>query len=46
MRLECVELARRERVIVQLEWNEHFLEIVLPAWQEYLVSETHLSIAA
>ncbi len=30
---------------MQLEWDEHFREIVLPAWQEYLQSETQLSNA-
>jgi len=30
---------------MQLPWDEHFFEIVLPAWQAYLSSETALSTA-
>jgi hypothetical protein len=31
---------------VQLPWDEHFHEIVIPAWQAYLRSETRLTAAA
>jgi hypothetical protein len=31
---------------VQLPWDEHFHEIVIPAWQAYLRSETRLTEAA
>lgn len=31
---------------MQLPWDEHFDEIVIPAWQAYLRSETHLTGAA
>lgn len=30
---------------MQLPWDEHFFEIVVPAWQEYLASENLLSEA-
>lgn len=30
---------------MQLQWDEHFLEIVVPAWQDYLGAETNLSSA-
>ncbi len=30
---------------MQLPWDEHFFEIVLPAWQAYLVSEAELTVA-
>lgn len=31
---------------MQLPWDEHFHEIVIPAWQAYLRSETRLTEAA
>lgn len=31
--------------VMQLPWDEHFCEIVLPAWQAYLASEQQLSEA-
>jgi len=30
---------------MQLPWDEHFFEIVLPAWQAYLASESELTAA-
>lgn len=30
---------------MQLPWNEHLFEIVLPAWQAYLTSESELTAA-
>jgi len=30
---------------VQLPWDEHFHEIVIPAWQAYLAAETRLTDA-
>jgi hypothetical protein len=30
---------------MQLAWDEHFLEIVVPAWQEYRHAETRLTAA-
>ncbi len=30
---------------MQLPWNEHFFEIVIPAWQGYLLAEKRLSAA-
>lgn len=30
---------------MQLPWDEHFIEIVVPAWQEYLASEAQLTEA-
>ena len=31
---------------MQLPWDEHFFEIVIPAWQAYLAAEARLSVAA
>ena len=31
---------------MQLEWDEHFFEIVLPAWQDYLSAADELAAAA
>jgi hypothetical protein len=30
---------------VQLPWDEHFYEIVIPAWREYLLAESRLTDA-